>query len=105
MHAAFGFQKTPLKREIAVNDELTMPQLNVPRDALLEQLERRMSAAAIAPAGAGKSCLLRSLRARLSEARYRVHYVKVTDLSKRDLCREIATAIGAKPAGSYPMLV
>jgi general secretion pathway protein A len=34
-----------------------------------------------------------------------VHYVKVTDLGKRDLCREIATAVGAKPAGTYPMLV
>ena len=51
------------------------------------------------------ACLLRSLRAHLSEARYRVHYVKVTDLGKRDLCREIATAVGAKPAGTYPMLV
>jgi general secretion pathway protein A len=31
--------------------------------------------------------------------------VKVTGLSKRDLCREIATAVGVRPAGSYPMLV
>ena len=61
-----------------------MPHLDEQREALLEQLERRASAAIIAPAGAGKSCLLRSLRARLPEARYRVHYVKVTDLSKRD---------------------
>jgi len=105
VHATFGFHKTPFTREIEVNDMLPMPHLDEQRDALLEQLERRASAAIIAPAGAGKSCLLRSLRARLPEARYRVHYVKVTDLSKRDFCREIATAIGAKPAGSYPMLV
>jgi general secretion pathway protein A len=105
VYAAFGFQKTPFTREIAASDLLPMPHLDEPRDALLEQIERRMSAALIAPAGAGKSCLLRALRARLPEARYRVHYVKVTDLSKRDLCREIATAVGAKPAGSYPMLV
>src|SRR3712207_8394481 len=26
-------------------------------------------------------------------------------LSKRDMCREIAVACGAQPAGSYPMLV
>ena len=32
-------------------------------------------------------------------------YVKVTGLSKRDMCREIAVACGAPPAGSYPMLV
>lgn len=105
MLAVFGFQKTPFTREIPVNDLLPMNHLDDERDALVEQLERRMSAAIIAPAGAGKSCLLRSLRARLPEARYRTHYVKVTDLGKRDLCREIATAVGAKPAGSYPMLV
>ncbi len=105
MHATFGFHKTPFTRELAVNEMLAMPHIDEERDALLEQLERRMSAAVIAPAGAGKSCLLRSLRARLPEARYRVHYVKVTDLSKRDLCREIAAAVGARPAGSYPMLV
>jgi general secretion pathway protein A len=105
VHTTFGFQKIPFTREIAVHDMLPMTHLDEQRDALLEQLERRMSAAIIAPAGAGKSCLLRALRARLPEARYRVHYVKVTDLGKRDLCREIATAIGAEPAGTYPMLV
>jgi general secretion pathway protein A len=105
MHATFGFHKTPFTREIEVSDMLPMPHIDEQRDALLEQLERRTSAAIIAPAGAGKSCLLRSLRARLPDARYRVHYVKVTDLGKRDFCREIATAIGAQPAGTYPMLV
>jgi general secretion pathway protein A len=105
MHATFGFHKTPFTREISVSDLLPMPHLDEERDALVEQVERRMSGAIIAPAGSGKSCLLRGVRARLPEARYRVHYVKVTELSKRDLCREIATAVGVKPAGSYPMLV
>jgi general secretion pathway protein A len=64
-----------------------------------------LSAALIAPAGTGKTALLRALLHRLPAARYRTHYVKVTDLSKRDMCREIANAVGATPAGSYPMLV
>jgi type II secretory pathway predicted ATPase ExeA len=76
-----------------------------PLQHLAETLNKRMSAALIAPAGTGKTMLLRTLVARLPEARYRVHYVKVTDLSKRDLCREIATAMGVQPAGSYPVLV
>jgi len=59
----------------------------------------------IAPAGTGKTTLLRALKETLPEARYRVRYVKVTDLSKRDLCREIATAVGVAPAGTYPTLV
>jgi len=72
---------------------------------LLRVVESRMSGALIAPAGFGKTNLLRSMIGDLPEARYRVRYVKVTDLSKRDMCREIATACGVQPVGSYPMLV
>jgi general secretion pathway protein A len=64
-----------------------------------------MSAAILGPAGSGKSVLARELCSKLPDARYKVHYVKVTSLSKRDMCREICNAIGAAPAGSYPMLV
>jgi general secretion pathway protein A len=101
----FGFRKTPFTREVSVDEMLAMPHLDEARDAICAQLERRMSAAVVAPAGTGKTSLLRALRSRLPEARYRVHYVKVTELSKRDLCREIANAVGVPPAGSYPMLV
>ncbi len=31
--------------------------------------------------------------------------LSMTDLSKRDLCREIAVVAGAEPAGNYPALV
>jgi type II secretory pathway predicted ATPase ExeA len=105
LHATFGFHKTPFTREVAADEMLALPHIEQARDAVVTQLERRMSAAVIAPAGAGKSALLRALRARLPQARYRVHYVKVTDLGKRDFCREIASCVGVRPAGSYPMLV
>lgn len=105
MHAAFSFHKTPYTREIETQEMMPMPHLDEPCSAIVELLHRRMCAAIIAPAGTGKSCLLRALRDRLAEARYRVHYIKVTDLGKRDFCRELATAIGVRPAGSYPMLV
>jgi hypothetical protein len=49
MHTTFGFQKITFTREIAVHDMLPMTHLDEQRDALLEQLERRMSAAIIAP--------------------------------------------------------
>jgi general secretion pathway protein A len=64
-----------------------------------------MSAALIAPSGSGKTLLLRSLKESLPEARYRVHDVKVTDLSKRDMCREIATVCALPPVGTYPSLL
>ncbi|MFC1852590.1 ExeA family protein, partial [candidate division CSSED10-310 bacterium] len=66
---------------------------------------RRMSAALIGPAGTGKTFILRHLYSQLPEARYRIRYLKVTDLSKRDMCREMAMVVGAQPAGTYPALV
>ena len=105
MYAAFGLNKTPFTRELAVSEMLSLTHLEEARDGLLACLDPRMSAAIIAPAGAGKTALCRTLRDALPEARYRVHYVKVADLGKRDLCREVATAMGITPAGTYPMLV
>lgn len=105
LRAAFGFHAIPFTREIAADDHLHVPFLDEALAGLLSAVEARMSAALIAPAGTGKTALLRRLRSGLPEARYHVHYVKVTGLSKRDMCREIAVACGAQPAGSYPMLV
>lgn len=104
-HSRFGFRTTPFTREITVADRFPLSDFDEAIDALLATLEARMSAALIAPAGTGKTAILRAVIARLPEARYRVHYVKVTGLAKRDMCREIAQAIGLPPAGTYPSLV
>lgn len=101
----FGFHSTPFTREVPIQDRFTLPELDEAVDAILRTLDDRMSCAVIAPAGTGKTSLLRAVIARLPEARYRTHYVKVTGLSKRDMCREIAYAVGAPPAGTYPALV
>jgi general secretion pathway protein A len=105
LRAVFGFHAVPFTREITPDHHLRLPFLDEAFTGLLSAVEARMSAALIAPAGTGKTALLRRLRSALPEARYHVHYVKVTGLSKRDMCREIAIACGAAPAGSYPMLV
>ena len=100
---AFGLTAIPFTRE------LTSRWSSEIFDEVLDDLQavvaNRMSAALIAPAGTGKTALLRALSERLPEARYRVHYLKVTSLSKRDLCREIAAVLGLEPAGTYPSLV
>ena len=95
LRSHFAFHSTPFTREIAVEHRLTLPLFDEPLAALKGVVDQRMSGALIAPPGTGKTQLLRALRAGLPEARYRVHYVKVTGLSKRDMCREITTAIGA----------
>ena len=101
----FALHSIPFTRELQVSKHFRIEQYNEVQTALLACVERRMSAALIAPAGTGKSQLVRALLGKLPEARYRTHYVKVTNLSKRDMCREIAAAMDVAPAGAYPFLV
>lgn len=101
----FALAATPFTREIPVGRRWTAPFLDEPLEALRRTIELRMSAVLIAPSGTGKTMLLRTLCEGLPEARYRVHSVKVTSLSKRDMCREIATALGLEPIGTFPRLV
>lgn len=101
----FDFHSTPFTREIPVDKRFSLPIFDEARDALLEAIDQRMCAALIAPAGTGKTGLLRDIKHHLPEARYRVSYIKVTGLSKRDMCREMAFAVGCTSAGCYPALV
>lgn len=102
----FGFHTTPFTREIPVSQRFSTEVFDEPLQALVRVLDQRLSAALIAPAGTGKTTLLRTLiETHLPEARYRVHYVQSTGLSRRDLGREIAFAAGVSPAGSYPALL
>jgi general secretion pathway protein A len=105
LRATFGFHLTPFTREVRDQDQLAFPFLDEALDGVRRAVEHRMCSVLLGPAGAGKTALLRRLRALLPEARYQVHYVKVTGLCKRDMCHEITVACGATPAGSYPMLV
>lgn len=105
VRAHFALTTLPFTREIDPRYRFTLPIFDEPLAHLQRAVESRQSCALIAPSGAGKTLLLRALRQRLPEARYRVHDVKLTGLSKRDFCREIATACGLEPAGTYPSLL
>jgi len=101
----FGFHTPPFTRELPIDRRLQLPHVEETIEALYQTVLQRESLALIAPPGTGKTVAVRALKDRLPEARFAVHYVKVTDLSRRDMCREIAFAIGAPPAGSFPVLV
>jgi type II secretory pathway predicted ATPase ExeA len=106
LRSRFGFHTMPFTREIQVRECFSTEVFDEVLRALLRVVDQRMSAALIAPAGTGKTTLLRALvETHLPEARYRVHYVHVSGLTKRDMCREIALATGVSPAGSFPLLV
>jgi type II secretory pathway predicted ATPase ExeA len=101
----FGLHSDPFTNEIPIAKRMKIPSHETEVKALKTVVEQRRSGAVIAPAGAGKSLVLRALTSILPPARYSCHYIKVTDLSSRDLWREIAFAVGAKPVGIFPALV
>jgi type II secretory pathway predicted ATPase ExeA len=105
LRSTFGLHTTPFTREIPTDALLALPTFEAARDGVLRAVDKRMSAALIAPAGTGKTGVLRWVAAHLPEARYRVHYVKCTSIGKRDMCREIARVCAVPPAGSFPRLV
>lgn len=105
MEDHFGFTTTPFTREISIDKRLSFDFLVQQSAAIEDTVRRRMSALLLAPAGTGKSVILRSLEASLPKSRYRIAYFKVANLACRDLCRDIASAIGARSAGTFPSLV
>ncbi len=103
--ALFGLHSVPFTRELPVEHRFDHAQFTEVLDNLLRVLGMRMSAALVAPAGCGKTALVRALCARLPDARYRVHYIKVSSLSKRDMCREITAVLRLPSRGSMPGLI
>lgn len=101
----FEARVTPFTREIEVAEQFSIDAHEEVVAWLEKVVHQRGCAALIAPSGTGKTQALRRLRSRLPEVRYRITYVKVTGVSKRDLCRHISTAMGVEPAGTYPTLV
>ncbi len=101
----FGLRALPFTRELSVGDRFALPTLEEALESIRAMVERKQSAALVGAAGTGKTVLLRALSKSLPEARFRVHYVKVTGLSKRDFCRELCLVVGARPVGAYNSLV
>ncbi len=104
LRAHFGFSAVPFSREIPIKDRWRSDIFDQPLTALRQTIEQRMSGVVLAPSGTGKTVILRTLRAQLPEARYRLHYVKLTSLAKKDLCREIGLAAGFDLSGIYPVV-
>ena len=105
MCSRFQFRITPFTREFEIANRYKVAAHEDELAHLIQTMEQRMSAALISPAGHGKTTLLRALARKLPDVRYRVTYLKVADLSKRDFCREISHALGAQSSGTYPSLL
>lgn len=105
LRAHFGLRAVPFTRELAIEQRWLHPPLDEAAQDILTAIHARMCAALIAPAGTGKTVTLRAIRSQLPEARYRVHYVKVTSLSRRDFTRELCRVVQVETTGHYNTLV
>jgi len=101
----FRFTSEPFTRELRIDSRFIAQHLDAELKKIRDVVEARQSAAIIAPAGSGKSFIMRSLKSNLPEARYRVSYLRLSNLSLRDMCRQLAMAIGTSPAGHFPALI
>lgn len=101
----FHFNTVPFTREIKVDHRFKASHIEEEILGLKRAIDSRQSGCLVAPAGAGKTVCIRALLSTLPEARYRTTYLKLTDLSARDMYRQIASFIGVPNAGLYPNLV
>lgn len=101
----FRFVTTPFTREIRIDHRHKVAHIEEEILALKAAIDSRQSAVLTAPAGSGKTLVLRTLKSLLPESRYKTTYFKLTDVSARDMCRQIAAALGTEPAGNFPSLV
>jgi hypothetical protein len=101
----FTFYADPFTHENTTDHHLCLPFLDEAFAGRLSAALAGIPATLSAPAGTGKTALLRRLRSGLHEARDHVPDVDVTGRSTRDRRRAIAVTCGAAPAGSSPMRV
>lgn len=105
MCAYYGFRATPFTRELRYDHQLWLEPFQLAYEGLRRTVEERQSAALIAAAGTGKTNVLRRLFAELPAARFSARYLKLGDLSRRDMCRQIADALRVSATGHLPSLV
>lgn len=100
-----NFIITPFTREFKIEERIRFDFLEAETAALQKVVEDRQSAVLVGPAGSGKTVVLRALRERLPSARHNIVYLKLADLSSRDMCRQLALGLGLEPVGRYPTLI
>lgn len=105
LRSRFGLTAMPFTRELQPSRMWRLPELDRTLDDLEAIVSERMSAIVIAPAGTGKTALIRRLADRLPDTRYQLAEIKVTSVGRRDFYRGLARAIGLEPVGSWPRLL
>lgn len=101
----FGLRELPFTREIDSSQRIKIDSIEQTSQELIKTLENRLSAAVIGVAGSGKTALIRSLQERLSPARYRLVYLKLSALNVRELCRSLSIGLGFEARASIALFL
>ena len=100
----FGLSATPFDKAIGDDDLWLPPSKATLVDELCDATEARRWTLLTGEPGAGKTCVLRAVRNRLSPERYRLTYCHNTTLGRRDFYRQVCHALGLNPKATAAAL-
>jgi len=93
----FGLSFPPFTKEIPDGDLWLPPSREALVADMVQSIEARQSVLLAGEAGVGKTCVLRALRQRLPEERFRLTYCHNATLGRRDFYRQLCLALGLSP--------
>jgi type II secretory pathway predicted ATPase ExeA len=96
----FGLRAEPFSKEIGDTDLWLPSSKGDVVEGLLAACEARASVVLTGDPGVGKTCVLRALRARLPEERFRLTYCHNATLGRRDFYRQLCRAMGLAPSAT-----
>lgn len=96
----FGLEHAPFGKEIADGDLWLPPSKERVVDDLVEAVEERASVMLTGDPGVGKTTVLRAVRHRLGEGRFRLTYCHNATLGRRDFYRQLCLALGLSPSAT-----
>ncbi len=100
----FGLAEPPLSKEIPDAELWTPPSKEALVDDLVTAAGEHESILLVGEPGVGKTCVLRALRHRLPEARFRLTYCHNATLGRRDFYRQLCVALNLAPSATAAAL-
>jgi len=100
----FQLDRAPMSKEIPDAELWTPPSKEALVDDLVGAVEEHRSALLVGEPGVGKTCVLRALRHRLPEARFRLTYCHNATLGRRDFYRQLCVALNLSPSATAAAL-
>jgi len=101
----FDLEDIPFTSDIPTKQRVKFSHVEEEIRQLKNIIHKRQSAAIIAPAGVGKSLVLRTLKEEMSGAHIEFIYIKIAKLGLRDMTKEIAFHLNIEYRGGTNQLL